>query len=70
MNKNRFYYRLRPMCDNTLEELQKSYLWFSKRQGFKDKYDANIGAFLEDTDQIYNSLRQFGIRKSHKKLVI
>ena len=56
MNKNRFYYRLRPMCDNTLEELQKSYLWFSKRQGFRDKYDANIGAFLEDTDQIYNSL--------------
>ena len=55
--QKRFYYRLRPMCGNTLDELQNHYLWFSKRQGFKDKYDANIGAFLEDTIQIYNGLK-------------
>lgn len=49
-------YRLRPMNDLTIDELKNHYIWFSKRSGFKDKYDANIGAFIEDTPQIERGL--------------
>lgn len=51
-----YCYRLRPMNDLTIDELDNHYLWFSKRSGFKDKYDANIGAFIEDTPQIERGL--------------
>lgn len=50
-------YRLRPMNDLTIDELDNHYLWFSKRAGFKDKYDANIGAFIMDTPQIEKGLQ-------------
>lgn len=46
-------YRVRPVNENTFDELEKSYLWFSKRKGFRgDSNDANIGAFMNDTDAI------------------
>ena len=52
----KYCYRLRPMNDLTIDELNNHYLWFSKRCGFKDKFDANIGAFIEDTPQIERGL--------------
>lgn len=46
-------YRIRPINSNTLDELEHSYLWFSRPCGFKgDVNDANIGAFVEDTEAI------------------
>lgn len=66
-NKVKYCYRLRPMNDLTIDELNNHYLWFSKRNGFKDKFDANIGAFIEDTSQIERGLQlrytEEGIRK-------
>ncbi len=56
-NKAKYCYRLRPMNNLTIDELNNHYLWFSKRSGFKDKYDANIGAFIEDTPQIERGLQ-------------
>lgn len=52
-----YCYRLRPMNDLTIEELNNHYLWFSKRSGFNDECDANIGAFIEDTPQIKSGLQ-------------
>lgn len=57
-DSSKYYYRLRPICDTTIDELKNHYLWFSKRCGFRDKYDANIGAFLDNTDQILNGLER------------
>lgn len=57
-NKSKFCYRLRPMNDLTIDELNNHYLWFSKRSGFKDRHDANIGAFIEDTPHIRNGLKR------------
>lgn len=51
-----FCYRLRPMNEMTIDELDNHYLWFSKRSGFNDKCDANIGAFIEDTPHIKRGL--------------
>ena len=51
-----YCYRLRPMNDTTIDELDNHYLWFSKRSGFNDKCDANIGAFVEDTPHIKRGL--------------
>ena len=51
-----YCYRLRPMNDLTIDELDNHYLWFSKRSGFNDKCDANIGAFIEDTPHIKRGL--------------
>ncbi len=46
-------YRVRPANDYTIDELKNSYLWFSRPIGFKgDVNDANIGAFITDTDAI------------------
>ena len=56
-SKTKYCYRLRPMNDLTIDELHNHYLWFSKRSGFKDKFDANIGAFIEDTPQIERGLQ-------------
>ena len=56
-NKTKYCYRLRPMNNLTIDELNNHYLWFSKRSGFKDKFDANIGAFIEETPQIKRGLQ-------------
>ena len=48
-----FVYRVRPINSHTLDELSNLYLWFSRPCGFKgDINDANIGAFVEDTEAI------------------
>lgn len=52
-------YRLRPLNDKTIGELQNHYLWFSKRCGFKDVEDANVGAFMCDTPQIQKGFELF-----------
>lgn len=64
-----FCYRLRPINELTIDELDNHYLWFSKRSGFKDKYDANIGAFIEDTPQIERGLQLRYTREGIKELV-
>ena len=46
-------YRVRPANNHTLDELNNSYLWFSRPIGFKgDINDANIAAFINDTEAI------------------
>lgn len=41
-------YRIRPCNDLTIDEIENHYLWFSRRCGFNDSNDANIGAFLDN----------------------
>ena len=62
-------YRLRQMNDLTIDELDNHYLWFSKRSGFRDKFDANIGAFIEDTPQIERGLLLRYTKEGVKELV-
>lgn len=58
MNK---IYRLRPASDETLEELETPYLWFSIPTGYKDKDDANVVAFCEKNETVRESFdRVFG----------
>lgn len=64
-----YCYRLRPLNDTTIDELDNHYLWFSKRNGFNDKCDANIGAFIEDTPQIERGLQLRYAREGIKELV-
>ena len=46
-------FRVRYCDENTIDELTNSYLWFSCPLNFKgDTKDANIGAFVTDTDAI------------------
>lgn len=46
-------YRIRPANNFTIDELRNSYLWFSRPIGFKgDTNDANISAFIDNTDAI------------------
>lgn len=49
-------YRVRKFNNNTLEEIKNNYLWCSLRSGFKDKYDANIGAFISNTPALLKGL--------------
>lgn len=52
MNNKRVY-RVRPLNSYTIDELRHSYLWFSRPTEFKgDIQDANIGAFITDTEAI------------------
>ena len=45
--------RVRPANNHTLDELNNSYLWFSRPIGFKgDINDANIAVFINDTEAI------------------
>lgn len=51
-------YRVRPINQNTLDEITTPYLWFSRPSGFKgDYFDANIQAFVEDTKAIKNGIK-------------
>lgn len=57
MNSNSIF-RVRPISEFTLDELQNSYLWFSRPTEFKGDYnDANIGAFITDTPAIAKGLK-------------
>lgn len=50
---NKSVYRVRPLNPYTIDELKRSYLWFSRPTEFKgDVQDANIGAFITDTEAI------------------
>lgn len=57
MEEESFVYRLRPINDKTIEELQKPYLWFSLRKGFNDANDANIGIFIDKNPILEKCLR-------------
>lgn len=50
---NKSVYRVRPLNHFAIDELSNSYLWFSRPTEFKgDVQDANIGAFITDTEAI------------------
>lgn len=51
-------YRLRPLNQFTLCELEEPYLWFSKPTAFKDDEDANIAMFIEKNDIVKKALSQ------------
>ena len=51
-------YRIRPINDYTIDELNNHYLWFSRRSGFKDHNDANIGAFLDNNELIQRAFER------------
>lgn len=51
-------FRVREVCDNSYEELKESYLWFSRRCGFKDINDANIGEFFTCNNTILKALKR------------
>lgn len=51
-------YRLRPVCDNTLDELSNNYLWFSRPTEFNDTEDSNIFAFIKKNEAIGNAFNR------------
>lgn len=51
-------YRLRPINEYTLDELNNHYLWFSKPSAFNDVEDANIALFIEKNKIVYDALSQ------------
>jgi hypothetical protein len=59
--------RFRPSNDFTFDELSNNYLWFSCPAGFKDKYDSNVDAFIEQNksikdlfERIFKNYQQIG----------
>ena len=66
-------FRVRPCNDTTIDELVNSYLWFSRPTEFKgDAKDANIGAFVTDTEAIKRGLEacfhDFPYEKLYKEM--
>ena len=53
----RSLYRIRPCNQSTKDEITKHYLWFSRRCGFKDENDANIGAFLDNNEVLLKAFQ-------------
>ncbi len=51
-------YRIRPCNDLTIDEIQNHYLWFSRRSGFNDPDDANIGAFIDNNEVLREAFEQ------------
>lgn len=63
MNK---IYRLRPVNDLTIEELKKSYLWFSRPTEYKDIEDSNIFSFINNNESIEASFKR--IYREYEKI--
>lgn len=64
MDEDRKYtYRVRPCNSFTLDGLRRGYIWFSRPTCYKDTEDANIAAFINDTDAIERGLLYAGYRK-------
>lgn len=64
MDEDRKYtYRVRPCNSFTLDELRRGYIWFSRPTCYNDTEDANIAAFINDTDAIERGLLYAGYRK-------
>lgn len=65
-------YRIRPCNNHTLDEIENHYLWFSRRSGFSDIDDANIGAFLDNnkvlTDAFNRLFTSEGIKTFREKM--
>lgn len=61
--ERKYTYRVRPCNSFTLDELSRGYLWFSRPTCYKDTEDANIAAFINDTDAIERGLLHAGYRK-------
>ena len=51
-------YRIRPVNDYTIDELNNHYLWFSRRSGFNDHDDANVGTFLDNNEIIHKAFER------------
>lgn len=63
MEERKYTYRIRPCNSYTLDELRKGYLWFSRPTCYKDTEDANIAAFIKDTNAIKRGLLHVGFRE-------
>lgn len=50
-------YRIRPCNGYTIDEIENHYLWFSRRRGFKDVNDANIGVFLDNNETLFQRVQ-------------
>lgn len=65
-------YRIRPCNGYTIDEIENHYLWFSRRRGFKDVNDANIGAFLDNNEKLLQALQKIltpeGIKELREKM--
>ena len=65
-------YRVRPLNDNTLSELNESYLWFSKPSGFKDVEDSNIQLMIDENEIVQKAfsliLKEDGIAELKEKM--
>lgn len=65
MEKERKYtYRVRPCNNYTLDELRKGYIWFSRPTYYNDIDDANIAAFIKDTDAIKKVYCMLAVKKN------
>lgn len=54
-----FIYRLRPVGDNTIDELRNEYLWFARPCCFNDRdRDSNISAFISHNEGLQTALRR------------
>lgn len=51
-------YRIRPVNDYTIDELNNHYLWFTRRSGFNDHNDANVGTFLNKNKVLANTFKR------------
>lgn len=51
-------FRIRPCNKYTIDEIENHYLWFSRRTGFNDPEDANIGAYLDNNKVLLNAFNR------------
>lgn len=65
-------YRIRPNNEHTIDEIENHYLWFSRRSGFNDINDANIGIFLDKNKILLEALQNVytpeGIQELKEKM--
>ncbi|MDN3620431.1 hypothetical protein QWY81_13270 [Polaribacter undariae] len=51
-------FRLRPIDNFTIEELNEGYLWFSRPTEYKDNEDSNIFSFIKENESIDDSFNR------------
>jgi len=62
-------FRLRPMNNKTIDELNTPYLWFSRSSSFNDPNDANIKAFIENSSIVKDALKRHLTEQSYNKFI-
>ena len=59
-------FRIRPCNKYTIDEIENHYLWFSRRIGFNDPEDANIGAYLDNNKELLDAFNRHFTSKEIK----